>query len=108
MTYYLPSFGFNILIRPSSSLMPIVHWHLPQRIRYPPSGSFSLRISENLQSVLHVGHFRIMTLLLYGPTASQGVSCSACMAQTAPWMKKTENPTPPLEKWDFGIPSICG
>jgi hypothetical protein len=30
------------------------------------------------------------------------------MAQNAPWMKKTENPTPPLEKWDFGIPSICG
>jgi hypothetical protein len=30
------------------------------------------------------------------------------MAQNALWMKKTENPTPPLEKWDFGIPSICG
>ena len=96
MTYYLPSFGFNILIRPSASLMPIVHLHLPQRIRYPPSGSFSLRISLNLQYVLHVGHFKIMALCLQYSAVSQGTSLLIHAAQDPPLMSRAE--TPPLAR----------
>jgi hypothetical protein len=44
-----------------------------------------------------------MAFLSQGPTPWQGASFLTSTAQKSPWVKKTENPTSPLEKWDFDI-----